>query len=467
MPDSGAVAASLIADEQLSLWYVDLGLKREIVGFGDGLTRVILAPGGGRLATADEAGQIKLWDLNAPPLHREAGLPAKVEMISEIAGSGQVLLRTVDGAVVWDVSRRQVVTRLAGRLPPARREAPLQSLCNIQAGWGALLPPRPDDESDGAVVSFFKFPSGASVGDYRLRDFNREILLAPRGRRALAPVAGRKWELLVPGNGGIRPLAIQAEPLPDHEWSMAAAFSADGELVYLSPGPGWLEVFDAGTGRSRSRFQFAENQGWTGVNSITIHPSGSHALVGTMESTWRVDLETNAAELVLSGSQALSERSVFIADGGLLASEVGDRIHWWRWPDLTHLGDAHGIFQPVVSELAGDGRSLVLRSPSGPLAGELMVVATAGGAVAWRAENVIGAAPPLGLAAVVDVNVLRVVRLQDGEILVEIPEIRASHACFAADGSRIGVLLDSGHFVSVPLTIDRADLRARAMERIR
>jgi hypothetical protein len=310
-------------------------------------------------------------------------------------------------------------------------------------------------------VTFHDTRTGAMLGEYRLKDFNNKILIAPRGRRAIAPLANRRWELLTAKDGKLNVIPIKADPLDGQEWSINPAFSPDSEKVFLSPGPGWLQEFSTSTGLPQPTFKFADNQQWSDVVMISVHPSGSHALVGTMQSTWSVDLKTKAALPIrhLPGA-------VFLGKGDMVAFQEGTRTHWSSWPEITPLGDIDGSFNLSHSGPLGDTASMVLGSAG--YQQSLVVAAINGGGVGIKLDQVIGSDVRLGLAAVADTDVVRIIRLHDGEVLAEVPNLRATNACFSADGSRVGlVMLDSQRFVSLPLNMNRDTLRERAKMKVR
>jgi hypothetical protein len=93
---------------------------------------------------------------------------------------------------------------------------------------------------------------------------------------------------------------------------------------------------------------------------------------------------------------------------------------------------------------------------------ELSVVGALDGRLYLKLENVIGVDPVLGLAAVQDQKSVRVIRLGDGEILAVVAGTTATGACFAADGSRVGLILENQRYASLPLALDKERLRERA-----
>jgi len=441
------------------------GLEKIAVALGrTALTHVAYAPLARRLALVSTTGAIKILRLDRSPVHREAGLPAQVNLLATARGFNQVVLRTGEAEMVtWDLATRKVVAMMkgsaTGKMWNAAYFPSTTTLWNAGEDWIAVIPPTPDGDSESAVTTFHDTRTGAMLGEYRLKVFDNRILLAPRGRRAIAPLPDRKWELLAVDHGKLNVIPVKAEPLDGKEWSINPAFSPDGEKVFISPGPGWLQEFATSTGLPQPSFKFAGDQEWSSdVSMITVHPSGAQAILGTIDSTWKVDLETKVA---LSTSPR--SRAKFLGMGEIVVFEEGDRTHWERWSDLTRLGNIDGSFDLSSSGFLGDAGYLVLVKED--FSRSLIVASIDGGTALMTLDHVIGLDIGLGLAVADSGGNVRIVRLHDGEIVAEIPNLRASNACFSADGSRVGlVLLDSQRFVSLPLAVDREELRKRAMK---
>ncbi len=465
--DSGPIAASIAFGGIAELWFPLLGLKSEISGVEDALTAVALSPDAKRFAVGDAAGNLKLWRLVAP-VDREAELPDRVQMAA-MSGTGDVLLKGGAGELlIWDVGERNVLARWSagGRSREsgglrAWGESTARYVWREEEGWLAVLPPSGDEE---AVVTFYDTREGTLLGRYP-KNGDEEVQLAPRGRRALVRKGDGSWEIVNLGKEGAAVVSLAAEPVKGETWGFSAGFTADGQKVIASPGRGWLEVFSAETGASEKRFKFADAVNFD-VSLIVPHPTENAVLVGTLEGVWKVDLSSATGVRAFAEATTLVGETVFDPTGRLLISNQDGRLRWWRWPELQPAGDVHGEFRPGLTAVLEDGESLLVveRLLEG-WPGAAAVVARDGGKERLRLENVLAADGRLGLAAVQDVNVVRVVRLRDGEVLAEVPDVRATQASFAKDGSRVGlVLLDSERYVSLRVAVEREELRARARE---
>lgn len=471
--DSGPIAASIAFGGIAELWFPLLGLKSEISGVEDALTAVALSPDARRFAVGDAAGNLKLWRLTAP-VDREASLPDRVQMVAA-SGTGEVLLRTETGELAtWEVGERKIIARwedAAGRggsvSKTAWGERRARYLWNAAEGWVAVLPAGSGGGEAEAFVTFHDTRDGAFLGRYPVSG-DVEMQLAPQGRRALVRKGDGSWEIVTPGKGGASVVSLQAEPVGGETWGFSAAFTADGRRVMASPGRGWIEVFSAETGASEKRFKFADEELFD-VSLIVPHPTEEVALVGTMDGVWKIDVTSGAGVRAFGEATTLVGETVFDSSGQLLISNQDGRLRWWAWPELTPMGDVHGEFRPsLTAALEGGGDLLVVERLLGGWPGPAAVVAKEGGKERRRLENVLAADGKLGLAAVQDVDVVRVVRLRDGEVLAELPGVRATEACFAEDGSRVGlVLLDSERYVSLRLAVEREELRRRARELVR
>ncbi len=465
--DSGPIAASIAFGGIAELWFPLLGLKSEISGVKDALTAVALSPDAKRFAVGDAAGNLKLWRLVAP-VEREAELPNRVQMAA-MSGSGDVLLKGGSGEVLtWDVGERNVLARWSDGVagggssgPRAWGERTARYVWREEEGWLAVLPA---SGGEGSLVSFYDTREGKRLGQYSVSG-DVEMQLSPRGRRALVRKGEGGWEIVTVAHDGATVVSLGAEPVSGETWGFSAAFTADGRKVIASPGRGWLEVFSAETGASEKRFKFADAVNFD-VSLIVPHPTDDVVLVGTLEAVWKVDLSSATGARAFAEATTLLGETVFDPTGRLLISNQDGRLRWWSWPELQAEGDVHGDFRPRLTAVLEDGENLlaVERLLEG-WPGAAVVVTRKGGREKLRLENVLAADGRLGLAAVQDVNVVRVVRLRDGEVLAEVPDVRATQACFSKDGSRVGlVLLDSERYVSLRVAADRAALRERAGE---
>jgi WD40 repeat protein len=464
-PESGPVALSTrsvgrLASPQVSIIYPQSGLESEISGPGMGLTDLAVAPCGKRVAVSSKGGTIQFWQLAKPPVEPEPTFPATVEVVAVAENTGHLLLKAADSVIVWDVGRRRILSTMPATSPEAvttDSATDARYHWNASAEWLAVTR-LAEDEADTGSVLFYHTGTGALLGEYRLQTRYPEIILAPRGHRALIRTGHFSADLVVGNNGG-----IQAHPLPfSGNDPPEAAFSADGEKVYISPRPGWLEIISSSTGRSERKIKLGDDETWSPrVSALVVHPSGGELLAGTSGKWLRVDFRMETSTEMEADFDLLA-RPAFVGDGHLLMSRVGTRLHWWQWPNLRPVGDTEASFDPFACDPLPGHDLLLLRDPH-LLLRSCVVVEQQGGHQGLVLDNVVGISPALGLAATQETESFRVVRLHDGEILAEVQSLRVSQACFAPDGSRVGVVLsDNSRYVSLPLVANRALLLERA-----
>ncbi|MEI8289291.1 MAG: TIR domain-containing protein [Verrucomicrobiota bacterium] len=462
--DSEALGAAVMVSRSggVSLIHPELDLDSVLDNSGAEVRSVCFSPNGRWLATGDERGRVTIWRTSVA-VQVEPGLPQPVQFVkpgawSGSSSSGEALLQCRVGGdhlMIWDVAARKANATLTGLVWPENTQLqfvawnPADALLVAVPEMGLSISPKPVPTN--CLATYYDTKTGRILGQ---RPASTTII-APHGKRALA--WGKDyWEIVQTAENGLTVVPLVPAHPAGSNFANQAAFTPDGKQVVTAAGNGWLEVHSARTGASEKSFRFAEDLD-TSINQIIINPSGQWALLNTYNHWWRLNLSTGQAIEVFA-NQDQPAACAFRQGDHIVVGNVGGELRWWKFPELTPIASVHGQFDPELTLSLDDTGELLLRQRYG---GEICIADGRSGVVRSRFEKVLAMNLKASMAVQEVKNGAQLVRLSDGEVLADLPPTSA--ACIAADGSRVGLVLrDSGRFVSIPISMARTNLLARA-----
>lgn len=359
-PDGRTVAA--VADGAIGrAWDVATGADRFVLDGGAGrLCALAFSADGGRLATGDRNGTVRLWDgiTGGQLSHGPLRVNGTVTAISFDVSSNLLWVATGGASAAvrrWHITTGQVETLVC------RNHDPFIGITLLSRDRLAV------GNADG-TVTVFDTRAGHELA--RLRGHAggvRAVAAGPNGQCVVSAGSDgtvRAWDL----TGGLAARDLRRSKLP----ARAVAFSPDGRLLAVNSGAS-LRVLDAVTGAEQFTLE-----GHAGVISgIEFSPDGSRLLSSSSDQAVKVwDVAGHRLVCTLTGHAGQVSGVAVGPDGRLAASAGGDKtVRLW---DLT-------TGRPVQT-LAGHAAPIcsVAFSPDGA---RVAAAAKDGAVIVWEAAT--------------------------------------------------------------------------------
>jgi WD40 repeat protein/tRNA A-37 threonylcarbamoyl transferase component Bud32 len=342
-------------------------------GHEDGVLAVAFSPDGGRIASGDARGVVKVWDRRS--LREILTRPGHTGAVSAVAFSPDGVYLTsggADGAVrIWNAATGEALAAFkahAGRVsglafdpvPPAGERRPAWRL----ATTGESAP------SQGEL-KLWETPSGKNLGGRAGENLLTAVAYSPDGKYLAAAgpegdVTGWDAVTLEPVLSFRTYKRLTEQVFP---WPTSVAFSADGSWVAAGSPAGFLRVWDATTAQECFSTLLATHAGISGL--AFAGPDGRILTAATtdhMIQGWYTRSRKHAFSL--RGHTGSVTAVACSPEGRCLASGSLDRtVKLWdlgqRDDDLTLRWPNQGImsvaFAPAGTRLASATRDRALR----------------------------------------------------------------------------------------------------------
>jgi WD40 repeat protein len=349
-------------------------------GHEDGVLAVAFSPDGGRVASGDARGVVKVWDRRV--LREVRTLPGHTGAVSAVAFSPDGIYLTsggAEGAVrVWNAATGEALAAFrahAGRVtglafdpippavagPPARERLPAWRLASTGEG-----------EPLQGELKLWEAPSGKALGCRAGKNLLTAVAYSPDGK--YLATAGPQGDVTGWDAATLEPVLtfrtykrVTEQVFP---WPNSVAFSADGGWVAAGSPAGLLRMWDAATAQECFSTLLPTHAGITGL--AFAGPDGRILTAATTDNTiqgWYTASRKHAFSL--RGHTRAVRAVACSPDGRCLASGSLDRtVKLWdlsqRGDDLTlRLPNQKGVtsiaFAPDGARFASATRDRALR----------------------------------------------------------------------------------------------------------
>jgi WD40 repeat protein/serine/threonine protein kinase len=214
-------------------------------------------------------------------------------------------------------------------------------------------------QADGRTRAW-EVPSGKQLGTFALSQASRWCVLSPDAKTLVIAPYPHHNELSIYRSGQKEPQIVSA---PGRSVTLGAiAYSPDGRTIVAGDHYGWIDLYDASTGRHSHGFPPIAGR----IDALAFSPDGRRLCAGTavgLVTVW--DLATRRPICQLKGHTAKVRSVAFAADGRTLVSASEDgTVRLWQLPPRSE----HRILMPKTDRqdrvaYSPDGRWLAFGGP--------------------------------------------------------------------------------------------------------
>ena len=355
--DSNTVAIGA-ADGSAGLWSVRTGgAEVAYVGSTSPVASIAFATKGDQVATASTDGTTNVWRASGPEL-------ASIYAGGTVYGA-QLNGDHVTAAIAPDVVRSwSLPDGIAQPAITARVPGSPEGLVLSPGGALSMEPFAAQPGGPASGVDVRSTWTGALLRTIAAPGTLSAVAVSPDGRK-LALIADQSRIVELATGRGVTLAALPGPPTAASgcQWA-AGTVSRDDRLVAGADFCGQVVIWDARTGRIRTRFT---NQGE--VSHIAFSPDGRHLAVGSWNSKITIwDVVRSRAAHVLTGDTLGVDDVAYSPDGALLASSsLDDTARVWD-PSSGRLLRVWREQQPLESvAFSVDGSKLVTADAAGTI----------------------------------------------------------------------------------------------------
>jgi WD40 repeat protein len=214
-------------------------------------------------------------------------------------------------------------------------------------------------QADGRTRAW-EVPGGKELGTFAVSQASRFCVLSPDAKTLVIAPSPHHNELSIYRSGHKEPQIVSA---PGRSVTLGAiAYSPDGRTIVAGDQYGWIDLYDASTGRHSHSFPPIAGS----IDALAFSPDGRRLCAGTLVGLVTVwDLATRQPIWHLKGHTAKVRSVAFAADGRTLvsASEDGTVRLWQLPPRSEHRLLMRNWAMQVRVAYSRDGRWLAAGGP--------------------------------------------------------------------------------------------------------